>query len=271
MSQTNLTPAVVIIHGAWATPESFSPFIELVKSAGYVVECPLLPTCNGSRPPNATRADDVAVVRSILDRLIAENRPILPIMHSYGGVVGSEALTEDYTLDRRSKIGLSGGIGRLIFVTAFLLDPGVSIVDTSTRAPNYMEVEVYEDGAALLTNAAEIGLNDLPPPVVEQMLAAGSIPTFNSHALQQPSVGTPWQKIPTTYVHCDMDRAIQPQVQEGMVEDALNHGGIMDLVQHSLHAAHNPCISKPKEVLSIVNEAWESVRERHQFVSRTLH
>lgn len=253
------TPAVLVLHGAWANNTLFEPFTERLRSAGYVVECPTLPSNNGARPPNASLPEDVAVVRKVLDDLVTAGHPVLPLMHSYGGFVGSEAFNDtDMTLESRARAGLSGGIARLIYIAAMMLLPGISIRDLRNNHPDDMRINYYSDGASLLTNAAEVSYNDLDPVKAKEV--AGSIPTFNTGAVQYPFTNAPWRDIPTTYVYCELDRSIPVQSQEMMVKEAVEHGGMKDLELERLNAAHSPFFSVPDKVIRVIDRAWASVK-----------
>ena len=60
---------------------------------GYIVECPQLRTCRGEVPPTATLEDDVSLIREIALAYIQQGRESIAIMHSYGGIVGMNALS----------------------------------------------------------------------------------------------------------------------------------------------------------------------------------
>lgn len=49
-------------------------------------------------------------------------------MHSYGDLVGSEAVTEELTRAYRKQQGLPGGVTRLFYIAAFIMDVGETIV-----------------------------------------------------------------------------------------------------------------------------------------------
>lgn len=262
MTDTNLqhkTPAILLIHGGWANSTIFSPFTQRLQSIGYVVSCPTLPSNNGTRPPNASLPEDVAVIRNALDALILAAHPVLALMHSYGGFAGSEAFSDmSLTLENRAKVGRPGGLARLIYLAARMLLPGVSISDVRGKVSNDTNIEVYEDGSSRLLNAAETSYNDLDPETARRV--ADQIPTFNIGVLRYPFSNAPWREIPTTYVHCTQDRTIPIRSQEAMVRDAVENGGVRDLVLERLDATHSAFFSVPDEVVNIVNDAWRTVK-----------
>ena len=50
-------------------------------------------------------------------------------MHSYGGLVGSNAIPQDFDFTHIKEKGLKGGVIHLLLVTAFLIEEGKSILD----------------------------------------------------------------------------------------------------------------------------------------------
>ena len=72
-----------------------------------------------------------------LIRLIEyEFKTVVVVMHSYGGLVGSEAIPLDLTFLDRGKRGLKGGVIHLFFFTAFLLEVGQSVLSAFGESPN---------------------------------------------------------------------------------------------------------------------------------------
>src|ERR1700755_2827976 len=83
IAQTNSPQGVkniVIVHGAWADGSSWSKVIPLLQAKGLHVVA--------VQNPLTSLADDVATTK----RAIAlQDGPVLPVGHSYGGVVITEA------------------------------------------------------------------------------------------------------------------------------------------------------------------------------------
>jgi len=56
-------------------------------------------------------------------------------MHSYGGVVGSEAIPQYLSFKSRKERGLKGGVIHLFFFSALLLDEGQSFLSAIGESP----------------------------------------------------------------------------------------------------------------------------------------
>lgn len=115
-------PLIYILHGAWHSPQHFEVARERLEALGYTVICPKQPS-TGADPPTVTLYDDAAQVRAELDLLVEDGLEIFIVMHSYGGLVGSEAAAGLGWIDR-AKRGLQGGVVGLLYVCAFILPLG---------------------------------------------------------------------------------------------------------------------------------------------------
>ncbi len=80
-----IKPTIVFIHGGWHIPNTYSKFTSSLRSAGYEVHLPRLPSMNETRPPNADLADDTALIRGYVESLVDAGRTVIAIMHSYDG------------------------------------------------------------------------------------------------------------------------------------------------------------------------------------------
>jgi pimeloyl-ACP methyl ester carboxylesterase len=119
-------PTIVLVHGAWHTPPIYQSYIDALKTEGFIVHCPRLPSCNGASPPNASLPEDVACVRDVVKPLVEAGERVLMILHSYGGAVGTDAV-EGLALSARKASGQSGGVIHLLYLCAFILPPGSTI------------------------------------------------------------------------------------------------------------------------------------------------
>jgi pimeloyl-ACP methyl ester carboxylesterase len=119
-------PTVLIIHGAWHHPAYFASVIDLLKAQGYDAVCPHLPTCNHDETPTKTLADDIALIRDTASTLADDGKEIIVLMHSYGGVVGTDALY-GLSTSERVRQGFKGVLKRLVYMRAFIPHKGQSL------------------------------------------------------------------------------------------------------------------------------------------------
>ena len=115
-------PLVYVLHGAWHGPSYFETVKAKLHALGYTMACPEQPS-TGASPPTKTLYDDAAYVRAELELLIEHGQEVVLVMHSYGGMVGTQAAAGLGKAERTQR-GLSGGIVRLFYACAFLLPVG---------------------------------------------------------------------------------------------------------------------------------------------------
>jgi hypothetical protein len=137
---TNSKPVFVIIPGAWHLPESFDPVTKLLAEKGYesrgVTYVSTFDQSVQSFDP------DVEATRKIVQELVDSGRNVVLVMHSYGGAVGSEVLK--YFVDDNEGKGGKGRIIRMVWVCAFVLPEGSSLMDgLGGNDLPWFEVEVW--------------------------------------------------------------------------------------------------------------------------------
>lgn len=123
---------IVLVHGAAHKGAHFEPVADLLRAEGHEVSCP---TLAGNRPgddPSSTTLTDA--VDSLLAHLEGMQDVVL-LGHSWGGM----AITGAY--DRAP----AGTIRRLVYYSAFVPDPGESLLD---MVPPHYVAMFDEMGAA---------------------------------------------------------------------------------------------------------------------------
>lgn len=135
------SPTFVFSLGAWVVPAVFDTTRSRLETLGFPSECPAHPSI-GAEPPTKTLADDISSLRGVLNALANEGRDLVVVAHSYGGVVASSAV-EGLSKTARMQAGKPGGIVKIVYLAAFALDKGQSLL--GMLGGNYlpwMKVEV---------------------------------------------------------------------------------------------------------------------------------
>lgn len=125
-------PTIVLIPGAWHQPSCYDIVRDDLVSRGYDVEYVSYPTV-GAEPPTKGLADDAAATRAVLERLADEGKQIVLGVHSYGGLVGANAV-EGLGYKQRAKEGKKGGVTMFVYISAFVNPKGVSILNALGNA-----------------------------------------------------------------------------------------------------------------------------------------
>lgn len=210
-------------HGAWCW-EQVAP--ELERRGHRVTAVDLALTGLG---------DDAAVVADALD---AADGPVTLVGHSYGGLVISRAA------DGRADVG------HLVYVAAVLLDAGDVLLERAFEFPNTALVEAaqfLDDGTVVIDPAgAAAAFYGTCDPAVAQRAVARLRPTAVA-CLSEPPGAEPWRTIPSTYVLCEQDGAVHPNLQRWMSPRA---GRVV-----TFDTDHSPFYSAPERLLEVLEEA----------------
>ncbi|KAL4766872.1 alpha/beta-hydrolase [Aspergillus nidulans var. acristatus] len=254
---------ILLIHGGWHTPAHYAAFTSHLRSAGHEVHAPRLPTANGARPPNADLATDTALVRSYAESLIDAGRKLIVIMHSYGGQVGTNALV-GLSEAARAKANLPGGVTRLIYVTAFALSPGQSMIgmvkEMGDEALIPIAFDFADDGTVLDRDPKNLlvgpGLSDSE---LEEFV--DSLVVWNGSAMYQDIENCAWREdVGVSYVCTSNDMTVPLKYQQVMIERMMEAG--KDVEAFQLETGHCPQITLPRELGDIVSGIVSAEEQR---------
>ncbi|OTA98058.1 hypothetical protein M426DRAFT_326290 [Hypoxylon sp. CI-4A] len=170
-------------------------------------------------------------------------------MHSYGGLVGNEAVTKDLSFDQRQSAGLPGGVVHLFYFAAFILFVGQSVLDVFGESPNN---DIKSDGRFTIKDAANILYHDLPDAEAKEW---ESKIIDQSYAVQKTKMtNEAFGFIKSTYVVCEKDRGPPPMYQEKFGEMA----GSKIL---KISSGHSPMLSHTAELVGMIDRVVKSVME----------
>lgn len=136
-------PAIVIIPGSFSPAYFYNDIVEKLRHDGFEAIVQDLPSASRSRPEKpATMQDDAAFFRDVAERLADQGKDVVFVMHSYGGVVGTEA-SKGVSKKERKEAGKDGGLVRLVYLTAVVPTPGNSLGDLmGSLLPSYLKIDV---------------------------------------------------------------------------------------------------------------------------------
>ncbi|KAL8825284.1 MAG: hypothetical protein Q9191_004509 [Dirinaria sp. TL-2023a] len=240
-------PTMVVVQGSFQTPQVYEGFEQSLVDLGYPVVHPILPSCHmphDAELPKRTLVDDAYSVRRELSRLIErEGMTVSVVMHGYGGIVGSEAILEQFNLKSRQSQGLLGGVIHLFYISACILAQDQSMLSTFEGSLNN---DLSHDGLLTIRDAQNTLYNDLPASEASTW-ASRLIP--QSRKVQDGKLtNTAWRNIPSTYLICEKDRAAPPEYQERFAASAQSH-------VRRCSAGHTPMLSQPGMLAQKVADA----------------
>ncbi|KAL9026839.1 MAG: hypothetical protein Q9196_004556 [Gyalolechia fulgens] len=244
---TENPPAILLIQGSYQTPEVYHLLVRGLISQGYSVVHPKLPSCSDTENPDFTHrslTDDAAAIYTELSRLVNdEGKKVLVVMHSYGGLVGSEAITEELVYTNRQAKGLSGGVIHLFLYSAFILDEGQSVLGVFGVSPNN---KFTPEGRSYFLAGAEKLYNDLPAE--EAALWESRLVAQSSKVQETKLTRAAWKSIPSTYLITEGDQAVPPQYQEAFAQQT---GSTVERCS----SGHSPQLSQPEMLVQKISEA----------------
>lgn len=243
-------PTLVLIHGGWHIPETYSTFTSSLRSAGYEVHVPRLPSMNGARPPNTDLATDTALIHEYVENLVEAGRHVVAIMHSYGGQVGTNAL---YDLGAHSRA--TGGVTHLIYMCAFALPEGGSMVGKVKEFGQEHLLPLafdFADDDSCVNRDPKTLLIGLGVEDAEADTYISSLVRWNGKSMYQEVTHCAWREIPSTYIYTSQDMTVPLDYQKSMVDHMQAEG--QEVQTFELDTGHCPNLTKTKEVVEIVKQ-----------------
>jgi len=126
-------PLFLLIPGNFLPPSYYTQTSTLLTTHNFRTRTLPLPS-TGSPTLLPSNASDIAAVRAVLsEELVSEpGVEIIVVAHSYGGIVACEAV-KGLGYQERLDEGKWGGVVRLVFVAAWLLQEGESAPEVIAR------------------------------------------------------------------------------------------------------------------------------------------
>jgi len=252
MSSSPSSTTIIFVPGGWHNPTCYAKVVAPLEAAGYNTSLVHLATVNPSSPAAQTDwSADVTTIRNAITTAADAGQSVVLVVHSYSGLPGSEAV-RDLDWQTRQAKNLPGGVTRLVYVAAFLLPVGQSLLG-ALGGEDLPWWDIAPDRATVLPLTPEtIFDNDLPADGEEVQNAVAALrphvyATFSSEVNYEA-----WRDVPTTYVYCLQDNAIQISVQRRLVEEVAKG---VDIHTETLDASHSPFYSTPRELVNVIRRA----------------
>jgi pimeloyl-ACP methyl ester carboxylesterase len=264
-------PQLVLVAGAWHAPFYMATMVSKLEALGYTIHARQLPGVGSSSPPKDL-SEDIAALRSTVEEAIGAGNDVVVICHSWGGILTSSGLP-GLSKKEREADGKKGGVVRVGYMTAFILDVGTSLLNAIGDAdPPWFDVQVRSTHSicpystySFLTSpqlpfvyaaSPEIFYNDLPEP--EQLQWHAKLQSQTYATFEAKTTAASWKVIPSSYLLCEDDLAIPAAGQQAMIEGVREKGGVIEVTR--IKAGHSPFLSKVDETVEWVRKvAGESI------------
>jgi pimeloyl-ACP methyl ester carboxylesterase len=222
---------VVLVHGGFVDGAGWKGVYETLTRDGFSVSV--------VQNPTSSLADDVTATKLVLD---AQDRPVILVGHSYGGVVITEA-------------GNDPRVVGLVYVAGFVPSEGESVEALIKNPPPGAPVPPIlapRDGRLFLDrekfHAAFAGDLDAD----EAAFMADSQVPWGVDALRGTIGKAAWRTKPSWYLITTEDRMIPPAAQRFMATRA----GATIVEEKGSHAIY---VSRPDAVAALIARAAEAV------------
>jgi hypothetical protein len=141
-------PHIVLVPGAWHAPFYMDSVTTKLESLGYILHARQMPAVGSSDPPTDL-STDIAALRAMVEEAIGESNDVVVICHSWGGMITGSGL-EGLSKKEREEQGKKGGVVRCGYMTAFIVDVGVCLMDViGGKDPEWFDIKVLPPSSLL--------------------------------------------------------------------------------------------------------------------------
>jgi pimeloyl-ACP methyl ester carboxylesterase len=234
------TPTVILVHGAFAESASWNGVVERLQARSIRA----IAVAN----PLRSLSGDATYVRDVI---AAVNGPVLLVAHSYGGMVATEAGS-----DNPSVIGM-------VYVCAFAPDHGEDAFALSLKFPGSTLGDAV-DATPVSTGGVELSIRadvfhqqfaaDVPAHEAALMAATQRPATQAALTEALPTEKPAWATLPSWFVFSDQDRNIPVALHRFFAERASARK-----TTEIAGASHALSVSQPEAVTACILEAIEGI------------
>ncbi|KAK4935872.1 hypothetical protein LTR10_023130 [Elasticomyces elasticus] len=221
---------------------------EHVRSQGYEIVVDTLPSCSRAPPERpATMAEDAVHFHDIAEKLADQGKEIVMVMHSYGGVVGTEC-SKGLSRTERKEAGKAGGIIKLVYFTCVV--PGVGISLRELLPGDDLPWLIVRDDVP--EESAQPTFSDLPKE--EGIEWCRKMPLHSLASYEGKLTYPAYKYIRSSWIFCEKDQVLNPDLQRSFIEMIEKESGNKVDV-HNLAMPHCPNISAPLQLANVVVKA----------------
>jgi pimeloyl-ACP methyl ester carboxylesterase len=225
---------IVLVHGAWADGSGWKGVYDILVKDGYKVSI--------VQEPETSFKEDVAATKRVIAQ---QDGPCVVVAHSYGGAVITEAANDPKVM-------------ALVYIAAHMPDSGESEAEDGKRFPSDLSksnaIKTTADGFTYLDPAQfhEYFAADLPAEQAAFMARSQVLNAAeNFHALITTAA---WRSRPSWMLVPTKDRTINPDLERWYAARAKSNKVEVAGASHAVY------VSKPKEVVAVIEEAASRAR-----------
>ncbi|KAF0639322.1 hypothetical protein NXS19_006691 [Fusarium pseudograminearum] len=242
---------VVIIPGSFAKPSLYEHLVQSLARDGIqseIVDLPSVGRKEGKAP--ATLSDDVDEIASVVEKILDEDKEVILLAHSYGGIPATQSL-ETLSQKARQSQGKKSGVTKIVYLAAVALPVGGSVLALLT-APDYLIIE--DDYMTLTPECAPFIYSESPPE--EALKLARELPQHSTASYRDQLTYAGYKDAEVHYIICEQDKLVFPEYQFGMLEllKGMTNGKVG---VHKIQSGHAPHLSQPDNLTKIIRQIVE--------------
>ncbi|KAF5685619.1 alpha beta-hydrolase [Fusarium circinatum] len=255
-------PSLIFVPGAWHSPECWGKIMSAMEAKGFKCIPVTLPT-NQSTSTGVNYSHDVKAVADAIAGEASQGLDVVILVHSYAGPVGQSAM-RGFTSKSADADGNTGRVMGLFNVATGFVREGASFMDALGGKPLPTCEADYENNLMVIkVDPIDMMYHDLPTEEAEYWVGK-----LSKHALTGSTDGYEvtyegWRDVPVWQVMTKDDRAYPYEAQKMLVRGAEKLGA--DVTKRIIDSAHLPMLSKPDEIVEILEEAIQAFTSRETY------
>lgn len=237
---TEAMVSIVLVHGGFVDGSGWEDVHRILRQDGYPVSI--------VQNPTKSLADDVEFTRRVIE---SQDKPVVLVGHSYGGVVITEA-------------GNHPGVKGLVYIAAFAPDRGESVSSLIANPPPGAPVPPIlppKDGFLSLDKAKFAASFAGDVPAAKAAFMADSQVPWGVDALGGAVSEASWRGKPSWYLVAKDDKMIPVAAQRQMAQRA---GAAVTEVPGS-HAVY---VSRPQDVAALIERAAQEIAAKEAALAK---
>ncbi|KAI1292975.1 hypothetical protein F5Y03DRAFT_388111 [Xylaria venustula] len=210
---------------------------------------------------NEGMLSDARHVRSVLTKLIDEGKEVVFVVHSYGGLVVSNAV-EGLSVQQRVMEGKQGGVLMIIFLSALALPAGKSIMSLGDATAQPWDYTA--DNHIVPKEPLHNFYSDVEHSLA--IKAVSSLTPVSSQVLVEESTYEPWnQDFEVGYIFTENDKSPPIGLQRHMFAQFPNGS-----FNASLATGHSPFLGAPDALSDAIQGGIDYVSQKRHLNSQQV-
>lgn len=237
----NIMTHFILVHGAWEGSWSWEHVSPVLERLGHSVTAVDLHD-RADADKTARNVTMASYVQTVVDQINQLDHKVTLVGHSMAGAVIS--LVAEQIPDK---------IEKLVYVAAFLLADGDSVLEAMQRDPNgeFLPELVFSDDQSSATATEQTwrakAFHDVREPRILEVLPLVDVPQATEPFMARVKVSKArFGAVSKAYIRTAIDKMVSPMLQDEMLENWK-----VEQV-HVLHSGHFPTLSMPEALAELI-------------------